>query len=726
MANNTKKPTITQKQPNAAIQEFQYRRTKDVTRAMQQAGAAGQNRVWAGLKAAARARAAPTYGGVGTAGGAALRFFGYQGAGKWYDRFLGKAERQQQRDDDDDDEGGTTGAASPKLVSAIKEQGSTLRRINTKVNIIGTMIIDLKSDVFDIKSMLSPRKMVVKGKKGTADEGKIRNIQYDPLAPEGEQFRTTGGILSKKPGKNFMDPAMKEAALSTAKLALKEEREELIAKGVLRKSFEDPEEDTKDEVTNEEILEEIQGFGGMFKTLLNKFKKSSFFDFFSKLFGEIMMMGRAIAWLAGPAFALWLGVKIGKKIWDTVGVPVLDAVFALKEWWANLDILGGINNITEEMRNLFIKAGLKSDAEYAEMERKNAEAGRTRGAVQSQGMTMEKAIEQYKRLSEDKNASPTTRAAATRAYNSLIGGAPSSTGDTIVSLDPNEVARTPTAQQRRRARPKSKLGKKNNKEGKVPYNIAENSIGMNKSEWDVFRRTVGEIESGNDYSEVGGKNGNYDGRYQMGAIAKLEAARFLGIPSPGHSAKARQQFIENPDLQEKMFAAFTAANHKYFMRNSKEYRAMSKMERIRILGYAHNQGQPYTLNYLRTGKVGYDTFKTPGTKYSDALTENFNKTSPPPNSSITASLLNPRTSTSGSMIENATNSLFATLAAAGSMVVGGGSNGGRAPVILNNNTIAAMRPPVMRPMNSDASALSNDGSFVRYAGNAVVHPTTVA
>ena len=55
------------------------------------------------------------------------------------------------------------------------------------------------------------------------------------------------------------------------------------------------------------------------------------------------------------------------------------------------------------------------------------------------------------------------------------------------------------------------------------------------------------------------------------------------------------------------------------MRNSKKYKGKSRLEQLKILGYAHNQGAGGAAKWLRTGRVGRDAFGTAGTKYYDAL-----------------------------------------------------------------------------------------------------------
>jgi hypothetical protein len=66
-------------------------------------------------------------------------------------------------------------------------------------------------------------------------------------------------------------------------------------------------------------------------------------------------------------------------------------------------------------------------------------------------------------------------------------------------------------------------------------------MGFADDEWDVFRNTIAKIESGGDYSAKGGSGGHYDGRYQMGADAKTDAAKYLGEKNPGHTPECSSQ-----------------------------------------------------------------------------------------------------------------------------------------------------------------------------------------
>ena len=152
------------------------------------------------------------------------------------------------------------------------------------------------------------------------------------------------------------------------------------------------------------------------------------------------------------------------------------------------------------------------------------------------------------------------------------------------------------------------------------------SMGFNKQQWDIFRHTVAKIESSgqpnNGYGAKGGSNDHYDGRYQLGADAKTDGARYAGLSDPGHSASAREKFRNDPKLQEKLFAGFTKANHTYLMGNA-EYKSASPERKLQILGYAHNQGMGGAEKWMTTGVVGADGFGTKGTKYTDEIAKAF-------------------------------------------------------------------------------------------------------
>jgi hypothetical protein len=152
------------------------------------------------------------------------------------------------------------------------------------------------------------------------------------------------------------------------------------------------------------------------------------------------------------------------------------------------------------------------------------------------------------------------------------------------------------------------------------------SMGFSAEDWNLFRNTVAQIESGGTYDIAGGSGDHYDGRYQLGAAAKTDGARYAGVVDPGHGPGAREAFRKDAELQEKLFAGFTKANHSYLMRVP-EYKDSTPQRKLQILGYAHNQGMGGAENWMKTGVVGADGFGTKGTKYTDSIAAEFRKKS---------------------------------------------------------------------------------------------------
>ena len=152
------------------------------------------------------------------------------------------------------------------------------------------------------------------------------------------------------------------------------------------------------------------------------------------------------------------------------------------------------------------------------------------------------------------------------------------------------------------------------------------SMGFSAEDWNLFRNTVAQIESGGTYDIAGGSGDHYDGRYQLGAAAKTDGARYAGVVDPGHGPGAREAFRKDSELQEKLFAGFTKANHTYLM-GVPEYKDSTPQRKLQILGYAHNQGMGGAENWMKTGVVGADGFGTKGTKYTDSIAAEFRKRS---------------------------------------------------------------------------------------------------
>ena len=77
--------------------------------------------------------------------------------------------------------------------------------------------------------------------------------------------------------------------------------------------------------------------------------------------------------------------------------------------------------------------------------------------------------------------------------------------------------------------------------------------GFGESEFTLFRDAVAQIESGGEYDIQGGSGDMYAGRYQMGAAARQDAARFLGEQYQGDDEAARKRFREDPDKRREIF-----------------------------------------------------------------------------------------------------------------------------------------------------------------------------
>jgi len=158
------------------------------------------------------------------------------------------------------------------------------------------------------------------------------------------------------------------------------------------------------------------------------------------------------------------------------------------------------------------------------------------------------------------------------------------------------------------------------------FNRALTEVGVDKNTYDIYRQSVASIESGEKgYAAMGGAGNAYDGAYQMGEDAKIDAANILGIKVP-----TREEFRKNPQLQEQMFDAYTYANHTYLMKN-KIYENMQPEDKMAVLAFAHNQGWGAASNWLNTKTdPTRDKFGTSGTKFFNTFNENMQKGSANP------------------------------------------------------------------------------------------------
>jgi len=151
----------------------------------------------------------------------------------------------------------------------------------------------------------------------------------------------------------------------------------------------------------------------------------------------------------------------------------------------------------------------------------------------------------------------------------------------------------------------------------VPKNLK--GVFKDAAQWKSFTDVIASKESSTDgFKSIGGENDAYDGKYQMGEVAKKEAENYLGIKTIGHTPSSRARFRNDLDLQEKYYAAYVSANHDFLKKNSKVYNELSNDDKIGILGYAQ-QGQGNAREYVNKGIVSVDGNGVKATTYIDAL-----------------------------------------------------------------------------------------------------------
>jgi arginine repressor len=451
-----------QRQPSVAQQQFAWETTSDVSRAMIGAGSSGKSRIKAGLKAAWKSKTGSMFSGADTTLVArALRIMGHQNAAKWYDRFFAKHKEKKGKDEDDD--------TSPKEKAEsglAKKQTAILMRLEAKIDTIGGSLDLVAEDVTDIKSLLSPKGVVANDK-----DGNQQFVQYNPLAPQNERFKQVtekGKLTAKAPSKEFQQSAQKKVALETAKLALSIQEKDK-QKGELRKKFayKDKVEQYKKE-DELEALKETTEEG--FKSVNEKIDKlkdkgilGTIMGWFEDLMGllrdplKLLGMISPLAMLLGKGglvgLAAWAGTAIGTWIYEKWGVKILDAVFAIKDWWENLDVLGMIRPLTDAIRTITDTLHItKSEEQLKREHAANAKEGRMPGGVAStKGPSYDQTIELMDKQAKTAKT-PEAKAAAEHARDVLISqktqrsaGAPVTATATVTTSAPTPAPTSPVA-----------------------------------------------------------------------------------------------------------------------------------------------------------------------------------------------------------------------------------------------------------------------------------------
>jgi len=165
------------------------------------------------------------------------------------------------------------------------------------------------------------------------------------------------------------------------------------------------------------------------------------------------------------------------------------------------------------------------------------------------------------------------------------------------------------------------------------WNLVSESIGLDRESWEAYKEEIAKIESrgSGGYQAKGGSGDKYDGKYQLGEAAKIDASAVLGVELK-HDQNSRESFRSNPSLQEKAFAAYTLKNHQYMMADP-NYKNLSPKQKVAVLAYAHNQGHGGAKAFLKTGEERRDAFGTKATKYSNALMKRLDVSIPSPSKS---------------------------------------------------------------------------------------------
>lgn len=168
-----------------------------------------------------------------------FRLTGRTKQAEWIDRFTATqikkpqdAKKAQQEEDQASREAKRSGDATRKEMSTVK---GSLIRIERDIKILNAAVLDTRDDVGDIKKMLMPTNLVAAGE---GDKyGEQEYVQYNPLAPKGAQFLkqetleidgepVRGKLINRAPNEEFMESAIRMAAVETASTVLRIQRKD--------------------------------------------------------------------------------------------------------------------------------------------------------------------------------------------------------------------------------------------------------------------------------------------------------------------------------------------------------------------------------------------------------------------------------------------------------------------------------------------------------------------
>jgi len=105
-------------------------------------------------------------------------------------------------------------------------------------------------------------------------------------------------------------------------------------------------------------------------------------------------------------------------------------------------------------------------------------------------------------------------------------------------------------------------------------------LGVTQEQFNAYKQGIADVE-GARYNQMGGAGGRFAGRYQMGSGEITSASSVMGIPTP-----SQQEYLSNPELQEKIYMGRTILMNRRMMQLSPEYKGMSATERLSNLAGA--------------------------------------------------------------------------------------------------------------------------------------------
>lgn len=324
-------------------QNWSWEKSQDVTKAMQSAGRNPLKRAAVGARAALHNKIASIIQGMypgsdrqGTTKlSMLLRLFGNQKSAMWIDRFFGSAKERKGKAPTEQKQDGSSGPEVENLKVAIAQNTAVLKGVSARLDVLGDIVNTISEDVVDIKSLLMPKNIVAKGAAGTHAADQLKFVQFNPLAPQGENYREvteSGKLTNRKPGKDYMASAVQKAALESAKLALKiKEKDDQKAELRKKYGFKDVKEKIKEESPLEKIEERLENIekkleekkkGGFLDKIMGMFVlfRDKIFAFFKPMWNIFKGLGKAVAAVA--KWAVKFGGFVINIMWKAIsGIP---------------------------------------------------------------------------------------------------------------------------------------------------------------------------------------------------------------------------------------------------------------------------------------------------------------------------------------------------------------------------------------------------------------------